>query len=143
MAVRKALKKTPKKRKLKAKTQPLRDGYHLPVRTEDEQLAGLSEELVDAWQLLRSYLIGLGEQESHTSHRSIMFGRKTCYAFVRPKKNFIELNFFLPEALDSELIKKVTAVSKTKFVHVVLLTHSDQVERPLTEWIKKAYSHAG
>src|SRR5438309_1531818 len=116
--------KTQSKSKSKSKPKTEREGYHLPVRSEEEQLEGLSDDLVEAWLRLRSHLLGLGEQESHTSHRSIMFARKTCYAFVRPKKSFLELNFFLPEPKDSELIRKVTAVSKMKFVHIVQLTHA-------------------
>jgi hypothetical protein len=72
-----------------------------------------------------------------------MFARKACYAFVRPKKAFIELNFFLPKALNSELLKKVTPVSKTKWVHVMKVTHSDQVDWPLTDWIREAFEFSG
>ncbi|MGE0616602.1 MAG: DUF5655 domain-containing protein [Bacteriovoracia bacterium] len=120
-----------------------RDGYHLPVRSEQEQIANLSEDLQEAWLALRSRLLSQGDQEMRTSHRSIMFARKTCYAFVRPKKAFLELNFFLPRALRSEFIKKINSVSKTKWVHVMHLTHSDQVETPLTDWIREAFEHSG
>jgi hypothetical protein len=107
----------------KAQERIRRERYHLPMRSEQEQIQNLSDELQDAWAALKVHLLALGEQELRTSHRSIMFARKTCYAFVRPKKAFIELNFFLPEALDSEFIKKVTPVSKTKWVHMMNLTH--------------------
>lgn len=123
----------------KAQERIRREGYHLPVRTEQEQFEGLSEDLQDAWGALRARLLGLGEQELRTSHKSIMFARKTCYAFVRPKKSFIELNIFLPRALDSELLKKVDSVSKTKWVHIMQLTHADQVDWPLTDWIQEAF----
>jgi hypothetical protein len=123
----------------KAQERIRREGYHLPQRSEQEQFEGLSEELQEAWVTLRAHLLNQGEQEMRTSHRSIMFARKTCYAFVRPKKAFIELNFFLPEALDSEFLKKVTSVSKTKWAHVLHVTHSDQVDSPLTDWLRKAF----
>jgi hypothetical protein len=127
----------------KAQERIKREGYHLPVRSEQEQFQNLSEELQDAWAALRIHLLSLGEQELRTSHRSIMFARKTCYAFVRPKKAFIELNFFLPKALKSELIKKVNPASKTKWVHILHFTHSDQVDWPLTDWIREAYEYSG
>src|SRR5690349_2280394 len=79
----------------KAQERIRREGYHLPVRSEQEQFEDLPEDLQDAWAALKANLLGLGEQELRHSHRSIMFARKTCYAFVRPKKAFIELNFFL------------------------------------------------
>jgi hypothetical protein len=127
----------------KAQERIRREGYHLPVRSEQEQFEGLSEELQDAWAALRANLLGLGEQEMRTSHRSIMFARKTCYAFARPKKAFIELNIFLPKALESEYLKKVEPVSKTKWVHVMHLTHSDQVDWPLTDWVREAFEYSG
>lgn len=132
-------------KRLSPKTQERirREGYHLPVRSEQEQVQNLSEELQDAWAALRAQLLALGEQELRTSHRSIMFARKTCYAFIRPKKAFIELNIFLPKALKSELIKKVTPVSKTKWVHILNLTHSDQLDWPLTDWLREAFEYSG
>lgn len=123
----------------KAQERIRREGYHLPNRTEQEQFSGLSDDLRDAWTTLKSLLLNFGEQEMRTSHRSIMFARKTCYAFVRPKKSFIELNFFLPKPLKSEFLKKVDAVSKTKWVHVLQLTHRDQIEEPLTKWVREAF----
>lgn len=79
----------------KAQERIRREGFHLPVRSEQEQFQGLSDDLQDAWAALKIHLLALGEQEFRTSHRSIMFARKTCYAFVRPKKAFIELNFWV------------------------------------------------
>lgn len=127
----------------KAQERIRREGYHLAVRSEQEQIQDLSEELQDVWAALKVHLLALGTQEVRTSHRSIMFARKTCYAFVRPKKAFIELNFFLPKALDSEFLKKVEPVSKTKWVHILHLTHSDQLEWPLTDWIREAFENSG
>lgn len=127
----------------KAQKRIRSEGYHLPVRSEQEQFQGLSDDLQEAWAALRTYLLGLGEQEPRTSNRSIMFARKTCYAFVRPKKAFIELNFFLPKALDSELLKRVTPASKTKWAHVMQLAHSDQVDWPVTDWLREAFEYSG
>ena len=122
-----------------------RESFHLPTRSEAEQFEGLSEDFIDAWKALRTFALSLGTQEApHTSHRSIMFGRKLCYLFVRPKKNYVEVNFFLPRAIESELLKKVTPTGGTKkrFGHVLALLHADQVEMPLTDWIREAYQAA-
>ncbi|MGZ3649737.1 MAG: DUF5655 domain-containing protein [Bdellovibrionota bacterium] len=127
----------------KAQERIQREGYHLPNRSEREQVEHLSDDLQDAWGALKAKLLALGEQEMRTSHRSIMFARKTCYAFVRPKKAFIELNFFLPKALDSKILKKVAPVSKTKWVHIVSLTHADQLDWPLTDWLSEAFNYSG
>lgn len=143
MSARKVKAKQKVKSKVKTKSKNpalLRDSYSLPSRSEAEQFDGLPEELMDAWAALRMFSWGLGAQKDvKTSHRSIMFYQNTCYLFVRPKKKFLEVNFFLGRALKSQFIKKVTAVSKTKWVHVVQVMHADQVEEPLTGWIREAF----
>ncbi len=40
------------------------------------------------------------------------------------------------------MVKRVQAVSKTKFAHTILVQHEDSVEAPLTNWIKSAWDFA-
>ncbi len=54
--------------------------------TEAALTAGLSEDLRDAWERLRETAVEFGEQRIYASHDSIMFSRKACYFFVRPKR---------------------------------------------------------
>ena len=54
--------------------------------TERALTQDLSEDLREAWERLRETASELGEQRIYASHNSIMFARKTCYAFVRPKR---------------------------------------------------------
>ena len=46
----------------------------------------LSDDLRDAWERLRETAADFGDQRIYASHNSIMFSRKSCYFFVRPKK---------------------------------------------------------
>ena len=73
----------------------------------------------------------------------MFYGGKRCYAFVRPKKSYLELTFFLERAIESELLKKVEAVSKVRWAHVVAVVHADQVEEPVTDWLREAFEAAG
>jgi hypothetical protein len=107
--------------------------------TEENLTAELPEELMDAWERLRETTAEFGEQRIYASHKSIMFSRDTCYFFVRPKKKVLELCFFLRRAVKSPLIRKAEAASKTKVAHFVHITHRDQVEAPLTDWLQEAY----
>lgn len=135
---------TRKKAKKKKKTVKKKIVWeHLPIRSEQEQIRPLHEDLQDAWERLKEVLMELGEQRFHTSHRAMMFSRHTCYAFVRPKKKYLETTFFLRESVKSPLIKKLDTRSRTKFAHVVHLVHRDQVEAPLTDWLAKAFEESG
>jgi hypothetical protein len=110
--------------------------------TEEKLTEELSEDLKDAWQRLRETATDFGEQRIYASHKSIMFSRKACYFFVRPKKSALELCFFLGKAKKAPLIRKLQPVSKTKVAHIVHITHRDEVEAPLTDWLNEAYHYS-
>ena len=69
--------------------------------TEAALTKDLSENLQDAYERLRETAVELGEQRIYASHSSIMFARKSCYFFVRPKRNFLEVVIFLGRAVKS------------------------------------------
>ena len=107
--------------------------------TEAALTAELSDDLRDAWERLRESAAELGEQRIYASHNSIMFARKACHFFVRPKKNFLELCVFLGRTVSSPLIVRSDQSSRTKVYHLIRIRHRDQVEAPLTDWLREAY----
>jgi hypothetical protein len=107
--------------------------------TEAALTRELPEDVQDAWERLRETAASFGEQRIYASHNSIMFSRKSCYFFVRPKKTFLEVCVFLGRALKAPQIRRVDRSSKTKLVHVIRLTHRDEVEAPITDWLREAY----
>src|SRR5207342_520550 len=74
--------------------------------TEAALTQDLPEDLRDAWERLRETAVEFGEQRIYASHHSIMFSRKSCYFFVRPKTRFLELGVFLGRALKVPGVKK-------------------------------------
>jgi hypothetical protein len=110
--------------------------------TEAALTQDLTEDLRDAWERLRETAAEFGEQRIYASHKSIMFSRKSCYFFVRPKKSFLELCVFLGRALKHPRVRRVDPSSKSKFVHVIQLKHRDEVEAPITDWLQEAYDLA-
>ena len=107
--------------------------------TEQALTRDLSEDLREAWERLREAASELGEQRIYASHNSIMFARKTCYAFVRPKRSFLELCIFLGRTERSSRVRRAVASSKTKVAHLIQVKHRDEVETPLTDWLREAY----
>ena len=107
--------------------------------TEAALTEDLSEELRDAWERLRETAAGFGEQRIYASHKSIMFARKACYFFVRPKRRFLEVVFFLGRPLKAPQVRRTERPSRAKVAHVVHITHRDQVEAPVTDWLHEAY----
>jgi hypothetical protein len=107
--------------------------------TEAALTADLAEDLREAWERLRETAVEFGEQRIYASLNSIMFSRKACYFFVRPKKKFLEVCFFLGRTLKAPQVRRAVPSSKTKTAHLIQIRHRDEVEAPITDWLQEAY----
>ena len=111
--------------------------------TEAALTRELSDDLREAWERLRETAVSFGDQRIYASHKSIMFSRKSCYFFVRPRKNALEVCLFLARALKAPQVRRVDRASKSKLVHFIHVQHRDQVEAPITDWLREAYELSG
>ena len=107
--------------------------------TEAVLTGDLSEDLQDAYARLRETAVEFGDQRIYASGSCIMFSRDTCYFFVRPKRSFLEVCVFLGRALRAPQVRRADPTSKTKFANILKITHRDEVEPPITEWLREAY----
>jgi Domain of unknown function (DUF5655) len=98
--------------------------------TESALTRDLSEDLRDAWERLRETAVTFGEQRIYASHKSIMFSRKSCYFFVRPKKSFLELCVFLGRTVKAPQVRRADRASKSKVFHSLWVTSATQTIRP-------------
>jgi uncharacterized protein DUF5655 len=109
--------------------------------TEAELIDELDEDLRDAWRKLRAFAAGLGTQHIYASAHSIMFSKKVCYFFVRPRKRFLEVWIFLPRTI-AGLVSMQGPTKKVKYCNLFKVVHADQIEEPLTDWIREAFDFA-
>jgi hypothetical protein len=117
------------------------EAQHGRAFTEAELTEALNEDLRDAWHKLRDFAAGLGPQRIYASALSMMFARKVCYFFVRPKKTFLEVWIFLPHKIEGLKFQSSPA-QKVRYCNLFKLIHADQVEEPLTDWIHEAFDFA-
>ena len=110
--------------------------------TETALTGDLPEDLREAWQRLRETAEEFGQQRIYASHNSIMFSRTSCYFFVRPKRSFLEVCVFLDRPVKSPLVRRSDRSSKTKFYNINQVKHRDQVEAPITDWLREAYDYS-
>ena len=107
--------------------------------TEAALTKDLPEDLRDAWERLREAAMEFGEQRVYASHHSIMFAKKVCHFFVRPGPKRLEVVFFLGRPVKSPLVKRIHQTSSVKWAHLIHIVHRDQIEAPLTDWLREAY----
>ena len=107
--------------------------------TEAALTEDLSENLRDAWERLRETAAAFGEQRIYASGTAIMFSRKSCYFFVRPRRSFLQVCVFLGRAVRAPQVRRVERKSASKLVNIIHITHRDEVEPPVTDWLREAY----
>ena len=107
--------------------------------TEAALTQDLPEDLKEAWERLRETAIAFGDQRIYASGTCIMFSRESCYFFVRPKRSFLEVCVFLGRALKAPQVRRAERTSKTKIANILKITHRDEVESPITDWLQEAY----
>lgn len=107
--------------------------------TPEALTRALPEHLADAWERLHETAADFGEQRVYASHKSIMFSRKACYFFVRPRTKDLEVCFFLGREVKAPQIRSAAHSSRLKVYHLVRIVHRDEVEAPLTDWLREAY----
>src|SRR6516165_8953072 len=63
----------------------------------------------------------------------------SCYSFVRPKQSFLEVCVFLGRSLRAPQVRRIDQTSKSKLAHFIRITHRDEVEAPIKDWLREAY----
>ena len=111
--------------------------------TEAALTEDLSEDLRDAWERLRETAADFGEQRIYASGKCIMFSRTACYFFVRPNRSALEVVFFLGRTVKAPQVRRTRRASRKKIAHIVHVTHRDEVEAPITDWLLEAYESSG
>jgi hypothetical protein len=119
------------------------EAHNCWTTTEAALTQDLSEDLRDAWERLRETAVELGDQRVYASHKSIMFSRRSCYFFVRPKRSFLEVCVFLGRTLKAPQVRRAVRSSKSKVAHIIPIRHRDEVEPPITDWLQEAYELSG
>ena len=115
------------------------DAHDCWTTTEAALTADLPDELHEAWERIRQTAVEFGDQRIYASGTAIMFSRKSCYFFVRPRRSSLQVCVFLGRALRAPQVRRVEPRTASKFVNIIHITHRDEVEPPLTGWLREAF----
>jgi len=102
---------------------------------QDERLIGL-------FDLLLSQITGFGEMRVTTSKKAITLYRSKGFLMVYPKKDSLDLGFFLPRQHEGFPVYKSCASSKTKFVNWVRVYDQEDLSPFLNDLLREAWEIA-
>jgi len=108
--------------------------------TEAALTGDLSDDLREAYERIRETAVEFGDQRIYASGTAIMFSRQSCYFFVRPRRRHLQVCVFLGRAVRAPQVRRVERTSKSKLAHIIHIAHRDEVEPPITDWLREAYN---
>ena len=82
--------------------------------TESALTADLEDDLRDARERLRETAASLG-------------------------RHFLEVCIFLGRTVKAPQVRRTDPVSRVKVAHILQIRHRDEVEAPITDWLREAY----
>ncbi len=70
---------------------------------------------------------------------AILFTAKSHFLAVKPKKAWLDIEFVLDKKIEGFPIHKSVQATKTKWAHFMRLESTEEVDKQLLLWIRKAY----
>jgi len=109
------------------------------MKSADEHFARKEANVRATYDTLVKKLKSGIDFEIHSVINAIMFTTDITFLAIKPKKEWIDLEFLLDYEVNEFPIHKVVKATKTRYAHFVRIQKPKEVDDQLIEWIKEAY----
>ena len=109
------------------------------IKRLDEHFIGREPQVRATYDALESRLKAIIEFRISPVINAIMFTNNVTFLAIKPKKEWIDLEFLLDYEVNEFPIHKVVKATKTRYAHFIRIQEPKNVDDQLIEWIKKAY----
>ena len=96
----------------------------------------------EIYDKLWSRVKALGDVSVSVTKSSIMFVSKSTFAAVKPKQNWVDVEFLLDKEVIEFPIHKTSRANKSRVAHFVRLESAKDVSAKLVLWLKASYELA-
>jgi hypothetical protein len=108
-------------------------------KSVDEHFIGKNVNVKATYDTLELKLKSIINFKIHPVLNAIMFTHEVTFLAIKPKKNWIDLEFLLDFEAQEFPVHKVVKSSKTRYAHFIRVQEPEDVDEQLVGWIKKAY----
>lgn len=95
--------------------------------------------LWEVYQKLLAHLKDLEGLKISPVKNAILFSVKTNFLAVKPKVNWLDIEFVSQLKIDEFPILKSIKVSKTKYANFIRLEYPSNIDKQLINWLHEAY----
>lgn len=109
------------------------------IRKAESLFEGKDATLWAVYQKLLSHLKNLEGLNISPVKNAILFSVKTNFLAVKPKINWLDIEFISYLKIDEFPIHKSIRVSKSKYANFIRLENTSNIDQQLIGWLKEAY----
>lgn len=106
----------------------------------DIHLDNRSPNVRRVYDTLADHVQGFGEVKISTTKSTIMFVARSTFLAVKPKHNWLDIEFLLDEEVNEYPITKTFRANKSRVAHFVRLESPKDVTRKLLCLLKQSYN---
>ncbi len=104
-----------------------------------DHFKGKSKELKKIFDCLIREIDSFGRVYVDVVKSAINLGTKYHFAMLYIRKDSIKVEFELDRIIKDVRISKVNKITSHKYLHYVILKEKDDIDKPLIDWLRKAY----
>jgi len=118
--------------------------YHSCVKVDaDRHFINKKPEVKAMFEKILKETKKFGNVNVSPVQNSIMLKNASTFLAIKPKKEWADIEFFLPEEVHEFPVYKTARYTKNKVVHFVRLENPKEVDKQLMRWLKISYDLAG
>ena len=114
--------------------------WHSCVRVDaEDHFSGKGPNVKEIYDKLLKEVKKFGEVNISPVKGCILLKASGTFLALKPKKEWMDIEFLLSEKVDDFLIHKTVRVSNHRFAHFVRLEDPKQVTKQLLGWLNRSY----
>jgi hypothetical protein len=122
-------------RKFRVTNQP----HSCYLTAPDHHFKDKPEEIRKIYDKIRLFLDGCGPHSVTFVKNAIIVSGISTFMAIKPRKEYIDIEFILAEESCEFPVHKTVRVSKYKVAHFVKLGSAEEFDGPVKNWIREAY----
>lgn len=105
----------------------------------DSHIEKSISEVKDCFNLLRKHILTFQETSESITPSAILYSVNSTFLAIKPKKNWLDIEFVLPTLYDEFPIHKTVKASKNRYAHFIRIETIDEIDEQLLKWLNDAY----
>lgn len=96
--------------------------------------------VVELYHDLSAYIMSLGNEIRMVSVKNaILFATMSSFIALKPKKEWLEIEFNLERKMDIFPIHKILQITKSKHCHFMRIDSKEHIDQNLLDWLLESY----